>query len=143
MGEAFIGSDAIAAGTLTPYALRSRFVAIHHDVYVPKNVMHTAILRAEACWLWSRRRGVLAGFSAAALHEAKWADARRPAEILHDSRRPPTGIRSYLDRVAEDEIEVVGAMRVTTPARTALDLACRYRIDEAIPALDALARATR
>ena len=34
-------------------------------------------------------------------------------------------------------------MRVTNPARTAVDLACRYPIDEAVTAVDALARATR
>jgi hypothetical protein len=32
--------------------------------------------------------------------------------------------------------------RVTTPARAGLDLACRYRLGEAVAAIDALARAT-
>ena len=34
-------------------------------------------------------------------------------------------------------------MRVTTPARTALDLACRYPVDAAVAAIDSLARATK
>jgi hypothetical protein len=34
-------------------------------------------------------------------------------------------------------------MRVTTPARTALDLACRYPVDKAVAKIDALARATK
>lgn len=34
-------------------------------------------------------------------------------------------------------------MRVTTPARTALDLACRYPLDAAVTLIDALANATR
>jgi very-short-patch-repair endonuclease len=34
-------------------------------------------------------------------------------------------------------------MRVTTPARTALDIACRYPVDDAVAAIDALARATK
>ena len=33
-------------------------------------------------------------------------------------------------------------MRVTTPARTALDIACRYPLGKAVAAIDALARAT-
>jgi hypothetical protein len=32
---------------------------------------------------------------------------------------------------------------VTTPARTAFDIACRYPLDPAVAAIDALARATR
>jgi hypothetical protein len=48
-----------------------------------------------------------------------------------------------LDRIENDEICVIDGMRVTTPARTALDLACRLPIDPAVAAIDALARATR
>jgi hypothetical protein len=33
MDDLFIGSEAVASGRLTPYALRSRFTAIHPDVY--------------------------------------------------------------------------------------------------------------
>lgn len=142
MAQAFIGSEALATGELTPYALRSRFVAVYPDVYVGKNVEMTARLRARAGWLWSRRRGVLAGLSASALHGAKWIDPRL-AELLHDNRRPPTGIRTYSNRAGEDEVGVIDGMRVTTPARTALDLACRYPVDSAVTAIDSLARATR
>jgi hypothetical protein len=85
---------------------------------------------------------VLAGFSASALHGAKWVDARRPAEILYHNRHVPAGIRSYSDRFADDEVEVIGGMRVTTPARTALDLSCRDPVDSAVAAIDSLARAS-
>ncbi len=143
MGQAFIGSEALAAGQLTPYVLRTRFVAIYPDVYVRKDIEVTAKLRAQASWLWSRRRGVLAGLSASALHGAKWTDARRPAEILYDNRHTPTGIRTYADRIGEDEVGLIDGMRVTTPARTALDLACRHSLESAVAAIDSLARATR
>jgi hypothetical protein len=46
-------------------------------------------------------------------------------------------------RFADDEIDAIDGIRVTTPARTALDLACRYPTDRAVAAIDALARATR
>ncbi|OBJ08263.1 DUF559 domain-containing protein [Mycobacterium sp. 1465703.0] len=142
MGEPFIGSQAVAAGRLTPYALRSRFVAIHPDVYIPAGVELTAGLRAQAAWLWSHRRAVVAGRSASALYGTKWIDHRAPAELLYNYRRPPSGVRTWSDRLAEDEIQTVGGIPATTPARTALDLACRYPLDEAVAAIDALARAT-
>src|SRR5262245_3034403 len=131
MGEAFIGSEALAAGRLTPYALRSKHVAIHPDVYIPNGTEVTAITRAKAAWLWTRREGVVAGQSAAALHGAKWVDAPRPAEVLWPNRRAPTGIRAWSDTIADDEVEVIDGILVTTPARTALDLACRYPLGRA------------
>jgi hypothetical protein len=143
MGEPFIGSEAIASGRLMPYALRSRFVAIHHDVYLPPDAEVTAVTRGKAAWLWSRRRGVIAGQSAAALHGAKWVDADGPAEILYDNRHPPRGIDTWADRFDDDEVELVHGMLVTTPPRTALDLACRYPVDSAVAKIDALARATK
>jgi hypothetical protein len=142
MGEPFIGSEAIASGALTPYALRSRFIALYPDVYLPPAAEVTAAIRARAAWLWSGRRGVVAGQSAAALHSAKWVDACKPAELLWPNRRPPRGIRTWSDRFAEDEIELVDGVWVTTPARTALDLACRYPLGRAVAAIDALARKT-
>lgn len=144
MGEQpFIGSEAVASGRLTPYTLRSRFKAIHRDVYRAPDLEISAVVRAKAAWMWSRRRGVIAGQSAAALHRAKWVDARRPAEIIYDNRHPPAGIHTWADRFEDDEIELVDGMLVTTPARTALDIACRYEVDSAVAKIDALARATK
>ena len=140
--EPFLGSEAVANGRLTPYALRSRFVAVHPDVYVAKGTRPTAVLRARAAWLWSRRRGVIAGQSAAALHGAKWVDDRAPAELLYDCRRPPKHLHTWSDQVDDDEVQVIGGIPVTTPARTALDLARRYPLDNAVAAIDALAQAT-
>lgn len=142
MTEPFIGSAAVAARRLTKYALSSRFVAVHHDIYVPVGTAPTARLRAQAAWLWSRRRGVVAGQSAAALYGAKWVDDRAPAELLYDYRRPPDGIRTWSDCYDDDEVQLVAGIPVTTPARTALDLACRYPLGKAVAAIDALARAT-
>jgi AbiEi antitoxin C-terminal domain len=143
MKEAFVGSEAVNSGALTKYQLRSRFVALHPDVYIPPDTDLTAIRRSYAAWLWSKRRGVVAGQSAAALHGAKWVDARAPAELLYEQRRPPPGIRTWFDRVAEDESQLIAGVPATTPARTAFDLASRYPLAEAVAAIDALARATR
>lgn len=142
MDQPFIGSEAVAARALTRHALRRGFVALHQDVYVAKGTAISPIVRAKASWLRSRRRGILAGFSASALHGARWIDAARPATIIDSNRRRTRGIRVWADRIEDDEICVIEGMRVTTPARTALDLACRYPVDTAIVAVDALARAT-
>lgn len=139
----FIGSEALAARVLTPYALRSRFTALYPDVYLPADAELTATTRARAAWLWSRRRGVLAGRSAAVLHGSKWIDGRLPAQLLWANRHSPHGIETWSDAVAADEVTTVDGIRVTTPARTALDIARRYRLEPAVAAVDALARATR
>jgi hypothetical protein len=143
MGEPFIGSEAVACGRLNRHALRSRYVAVHPGIYIARDAELDAVARARAAWLWSRRRGVVSGRSASALHGAKWIDNRAPAELLFDYRRPPKGIRTWADCVGEDETQLIAGVPATTPARTALDLACRYPVGTAVAALDSLARATR
>ncbi|MBO0864253.1 MAG: hypothetical protein J2P16_04175 [Mycobacterium sp.] len=142
MGDPFIGSEALAAGRLTRHRLRTQFVALHHDVYIGKDAELTPLLRAKACWLRSRRRGVLAGYSASALHGARWIDARRPAAIIDTNRRRVPGVQVREQLIEHDEICVVDGMQITTPERTALDLACTYPLDEAVAAIDSLARVT-
>ncbi|KAA0104227.1 DUF559 domain-containing protein [Mycolicibacterium sp. P1-5] len=141
--EPFIGSEALAAGRLTRHELRTKFRAIHHDVYIRAGAELTPILRAKACWLRSRRRGVLVGFSASAVHGARWIDNRRAAEISDVNRRPARGIIARAGLIDADEICHKAGVAVTSPARTALDLMCWYPTDTAITAVDALARATR
>ncbi|GFM19526.1 MULTISPECIES: type IV toxin-antitoxin system AbiEi family antitoxin [Mycobacteriaceae] len=143
MGEPFIGSEAVRSGRLTPYALRSRYRTLLPGVYLAADAEITAITRAKAGWLWTGRAGVVAGQSAASLHGAKWVDARRPAEVLWSNRHAPRGVTVWSASVADDELEVVRGVRVTTPARTALDIACRYPLGRAVAAVDALARATK
>ena len=58
--------------------------------------------RAQAAWLWSRRRAVIAGNSAAALLGAKWVDPALDAELIHDNRHPPAGIVVHWD-VSDDK----------------------------------------
>lgn len=143
MSEPFLGSAALAAGVVTRHALRSQFVALHRDVYLPRDVEPTALIRAKACWLRSRGHGVLAGFSAAAVHRSKWIDPKLPATVIDDNRRRTPGVVVWAGVLDAGEICTVDGMRVTTPVRTAIDLARKYPLDTAIAAVDALARATR
>lgn len=143
MAKPFIGREALDSGRLTRHQLRSRFVPVYPGVYNPTGTELTARDRAYAAWLWSGRRGILAGRSAAAMHGAKWLNPRAPAEMRYDNRHPPPGIRTWADVVGDDEIAVIDGMLVTTPSRTAVDLARRYPLDRAVTTIDSLARATR
>ena len=143
MPTPFIGREALDAGRLTRHELRSRFVAVYPGVYFAADAQLTARDRAKAAWLWSKRRGILAGRSAAAMHGTKWIDPWLPAEILHDNRHAPRLLRTWADAIGDDDVMVIDGIPVTTPARTALDMACRYPLDAAITAVDALANATR
>jgi AbiEi antitoxin C-terminal domain/Protein of unknown function (DUF559) len=142
MGDPFIGSEAIARGTLTKSRLRARYTRLFRDVYVERDVEVTPALRAKAGWLWARRQGVVAGLSAAALHGSKWVDNTIAVELIHNNRHRLPGIQTRGDRLAEDEIVTVVGIPVTSPARTALDLGCWYPTVSAVAAIDALARAT-
>lgn len=142
MAEPFIGSEAVTSGILVKSALRTRYTRLFRDVYVSPDAEMTPRLRAYAGWLWSRRRGVVAGLSASALHGAKWVDLTAPLEIIHTNRNPLPGIRVHGDALGEDEVVVINGVPVTSPSRTALDLGCWYPSGEAVAAIDALARAT-
>lgn len=76
------------------------------------------------------------------MHGAKWVDPGAPLEILHTNRNPLIGVKVRSDRIEDDEIVWLDGIPVTTPARTALDLACWYQTDDAVAALDALLSAT-
>lgn len=142
MSLAILGGESVAAGQMTRHALRTRYTAIYPNVYLPNDAELTAAARAEAAWLWSRRRGVIAGRSAAALHGSKWVDPGAPAELLYDNRHSPRALQTYADQIADDERMLIRGMSVTTPARTALDFACRNPLDRAVAAIDALANVT-
>jgi hypothetical protein len=141
MAEPFIGSEAVVAGALTKSQLATQCRRLFADVYVLRDVYVDAEVRAKAGWLWSGRRGVLAGFAAAALHGSKWVDDRQVIQLIHDNRRNPPGIQTHRDRIGDDEIVLVAGMRVTSPARTALDFGCWYPTMTAVAGIDALARA--
>jgi hypothetical protein len=142
VGEPFIGSEAVAAGALTKAQLASRCRRLFPDVYVDRDVGVDAEARAKAAWLWTERRGVIAGFAAAALHGSKWAGDAQLVDLIHNNRRSPPGIRTHRDHIEEDETEVAAGMPVTSPVRTALDFGCWYPTMTAVAGIDALARAT-
>jgi very-short-patch-repair endonuclease len=139
----FLGTEALARGTVTRRTLRSQYESMHRDVYLEKGVQLTPVTRAFAAWLWSGRQATAAGFSSAALHGVKWVDPQRPAELYRRNGKPVDGIVIHRDELSDDEICAVRGIQATTPARTAFDLGRRDRRLQALIAVDALANATR
>ncbi|WP_421844287.1 hypothetical protein [Mycobacterium sp.] len=141
MDDVFVGSEALRRGDVSPYRLRTRFRAIYPDVYLTNWAVPTLRTRSAAAWLWSGRRGILAGFAAAALHGSDWIDDDAPVELIWRNSHPPAGVITRNQHIADGEIAHVASLPVTTPERTAFDLARHLPAGEAVARLDALARA--
>jgi hypothetical protein len=137
----FVGGEAIAGGLLRKHELRARYRAVFPDVYVQKDVVLSLRERAYAAWLWSHRHGVIAGLTAAALHESKWVDETEPVELIWQNARRPPGLRTYDRRLHAYEYGWKDRLLVTTPERTAFDIGRRGRLGVAVARLDALGNA--
>ena len=133
----------MAAGSLTRAVLCGpRYRRVFPDVYVGADVDVDLRVRSLAAAVLVGGRSVLGGYSAAELLGASCGPPDAPAEVIVPGRRRP---RPGLLVRAED---VPGVERcgwtgwtggVTSPVRTALDLACRGTLVEAVAGVDALA----
>jgi hypothetical protein len=141
MGDVFRGTEAMANGELTEYALRRWYRPIFRDVYVPRQHAATVRDRTHGAWLWSKRRAVISGVAASALHGAEWVDDDIPIELVLNCTHPPRGIVARNETIADDEKMYIGTLPVTTPARTAFDLGRHHARGQALARLDALMRA--
>lgn len=141
-GGPFIASEALAAGDLTFRELRRFHAAVYPGIWVLRSIDLSPVDRARAAWLWSGRRGVVAGISASAVWGAKWIEPDTAAELIHTNRRPPPLIRVYSSTLLEGEIAEVNGIPITTPARTAFDIGRRLRLEPAVQRIDALMNAT-
>lgn len=145
MGAVFRGTEAISSGTLTRAQLRWNYRPIYRDVYMPKSATRsTRSLRDNiyAAWLWSGRRGIIAGRAAAALHGAKWVDEATSVELIGPFSHPPPGIVVRRERIGPHDVVELAGLPVTNLARTAFDLARHLPRGLAVAHLDALAGAT-
>ncbi len=140
MVEVFLGREALGDG-LPRHELRRWYRPMFRGVYIPKASTPSLYDRTTGAWLASNRAGVIAGVAASALHGAEWVDDKHPIEILVDERRRQPGLVIRMDRIGDDEIEVVDGLPATTPARTAFDLGRYQKRSLAIGRLDALMRA--
>ncbi|WP_029114457.1 hypothetical protein [Mycobacterium sp. URHB0044] len=140
--DPFVGSEAIASGALTRGQLRWNYTALYPNVYVANDAARSISTNAHAASLWSGGTGIIAGKAAAALHGVRWIDESTPIELITSHGRQHPGLIVRQERIEDDEVQARGPLRVTTPARTALDLARRLPRDEAVVLMDALAKMT-
>ncbi|MFN8228977.1 MAG: type IV toxin-antitoxin system AbiEi family antitoxin [Mycobacterium sp.] len=140
--EPFIGSEAIANLDLTRGELRWNHRALLPDVYLHKDAPRDLRARTRAAWLWTGRKGIIAGQAAAAIHTRGPLDDDTPVELIARARRPQCGVIIRTERIDADEIAAWHHMLITSPERTALDLARFLPRELAIQHLDRLAAKT-
>ncbi|MHA3024378.1 hypothetical protein ACXPWS_29415 [Mycobacterium sp. BMJ-28] len=134
----FVGSAAVAEGRLSRSQLRTGYRPIYRGIYVP--VHHEPTLRERIVGASLATGGVIAGVAASALHGANWVDVDTDIEVI-SAGRPQPGLVLHDERITSHEITRIAGVRVTTPARTAFDLARRLPRDRALTRLDALTHA--
>jgi very-short-patch-repair endonuclease len=122
-----------------------RFRRLFPDVYVAADVEVTLALRARAAFLLVRGHGAVGGYAAAELLEASCGPKDAPVDLVvpGGAYRDHPGLTVHRGLLAADEITTAGTVVVTTPRRTAYDLACDLPLVEAVVAVDALSHAHR
>ncbi|GBG40461.1 endonuclease domain-containing protein [Mycobacterium montefiorense] len=142
LGKPFIGSEALVRGALTRHQLRTHYRALLPNVYLSQDAEISLERRIIAAWLWSKRRGIIAGAAAAALHGSRWIPDGVPVELIHANARTPPGVLTRHEMLLDNEIQLIDGLNVTTPERTAFDIGRRGAVHSAVARLDTLARAT-
>ncbi|MBN9097156.1 MAG: hypothetical protein J0I49_03455 [Pseudonocardia sp.] len=134
----------MAAGLVTWDRLQgAAHLRVFPDIYVPVGDAPPKLaLRSRAAYRLVEGRGVLSGYSAAEILGASCGPEKAPAEVTvpGGGQRAHPGLLVHRDRLARDEVRCVGDIRVTTPMRTAYDLARWHDLVEGVVAVDALAR---
>jgi len=136
---------AVRAGDLSPTVLRGpRWRRIFRDVYVPSNVEVDHLVLCRGAALVLPPSAALAGHSAALLWGVDVVRRGSPVEVVVPPEArfgPVKGLRIRCEPLPPEDTTVRGGLPVTTPSRTAWDLARQPDLVEAIVALDALGRA--
>ncbi|WP_433783206.1 hypothetical protein ACQPX6_24705 [Actinomycetospora sp. CA-101289] len=142
--DPFRGSFAVARGDVTWERLRRHeFRKLRPDTYVGSATPDDLWLRVRGLAVWAGPEAVVAGPVAALAWEAEcpWDDDE---VVLPTSRHPGPGApRVRRDVLAPGEVTRRWGTPITTPARTAFDLAGRAPLPDAVAAVDALAHAWR
>jgi hypothetical protein len=143
-GKVFRGSEEVARGRLTRAQLRSSaWRRLFPDVYACSSLPLTHQRRARAVANLLLPGAVVSGRSAAVLWGVDLATADDPVECtLAPARRAGAvrGVRVTRRRLPDGDVVRRDGILVTTPLRTALDLARVQPPDEAVVCLDQFLR---
>lgn len=145
--EPFLGRVALNSGVLTRHDLQTRFRRVHPRVYVGKSAELTTYQTIRAAWLWAGPSSVLCGGAAAFLSGEEYFGeelVRKAVQLWRPGfRTPPPGIVVHRWPAAPEAVRIEG-MSVTTPGRTAIDLARQFDSEvRAVAALDSMCRTGR
>ncbi|MFS8478845.1 MAG: type IV toxin-antitoxin system AbiEi family antitoxin [Micromonosporaceae bacterium] len=143
--DVFRGSVVIGAGDLNRAVLRGpQWRRLLRDVYVASHVEVDHAVLCRAAHLVIPPRAVIAGASAACLYGVDVLRPGAPVEVLTPPAArfgPVQGLRIRCEALPDTDVTRIGDLRVTTPERTAWDLARQRDLEAAVVALDAFARA--
>lgn len=138
--DPFRGAPAVAARETTRARLRGPdFHRVGPDLYVGAAIEIDIRTRVRALSEWAKGRGVVGGPLAALAWNADcpWEDGE--IVVRGHRRRALPGTRVREDELRDEEVAERFGVPMTTPLRTAFDLARRCPLVDAVAAVDALA----
>lgn len=138
----FVGRDEVAAGFVTRAQLAGpAFRRLLPDIYAWAQLRLDHQAWCLAAGLFLRDRGAVSGRAAAALWGADVLVRGEPIEITVPKStrfRTPSGLTVVRSALPPEDIAQRAGIPVTTPRRTAFDLARRLPLIEAVVAVDAM-----
>jgi very-short-patch-repair endonuclease len=142
-GRVFRRTDVLSRGLLTEDALRSSaWRRLFRGIYADAELPDSYGLRIRGASLFLPPSAAFSGRSAAYLHGAtELVDAHSLVDVTMPSPRrqgPVTGLRIHQVPLPSSDVCALNAQRTTTGLRTALDIARREPLTEAVTALDVL-----
>jgi hypothetical protein len=140
----FIGSHAVAEGLLTRRQLRERsYRRLVQGVYADPSLPLDHRLRCQGVALLLPAGSAIGGHSAAAWHGAPFAGIHDPVTVLRSPEtlwKGPRGTRVHRTELTDRDQTLRDDVPVTTPLRTAWDVAALESLGTAVAALDAMVR---
>jgi hypothetical protein len=140
----FRGSEAVRAGHLTRAELRGpRVRRLAHDTCVFAAVPDSPRLAIRAAFTWAGDDAVITGWSACRWWGCEVLPAPEPPvelSVPRRHRRPPPDVTVRRCRIRAVDLRHRDGVRLTSPLRTAFDLACSESLADAVVAADALGR---
>jgi hypothetical protein len=142
-GGLFIGSHAVAEGMLTQKQLKSGvFRRVLHNVYADPSLTIDHQLRARAAALVMPAEAAIGGRSAAAWWGAPFTSVADPVLVVAPRGCPwdgPTGVRVHKSGLGpRDVVPSEDDVRITTPRRTAWEIATLEPLMTAVALLDGM-----
>ena len=140
----FVGSHAIAAGRISRRELRARgYLRLVQGVYTVPQEVFDHQLRARGAALVLPPGAAIGGLSAAAWYGAPFATTLEPVTAVvppESTWRGPRGVRAHRTSLRLGDVAEVDDVRITSPLRTAWDVAALEPLGTAVAVLDAMVR---